>query len=126
VTGGGESLTRGGRLATRKNGLGFGVFGLFLRTAQLNWIRLTFDRAVEISGINVAAFYVNDDDSDEAYTGSGAATLVDPQTVQIPMAIVHGATGPGTQLTVGDDSGIVASDDGGTWAGANVLPLPFA
>jgi hypothetical protein len=88
-------------------------------------VRLTFDRAVNIGAINVAAFYVNDDDSDEAYTGTGAATLLGPQQVQVPLAILHGSTGPGTELTVSAASGIVAADDGGNWAGVDVLPLPY-
>ena len=89
------------------------------------WLRVTFDRAVDIAGIDVAAFYVNDDNSDEAYGGTGTATLVSAAQVQVSMVIVHAATGPGTQLTVGADSGIVAVDDGGTWAGVTVLALPF-
>jgi hypothetical protein len=95
------------------------------RTAHLNWVRLRFDRAVEIGGIDVAAVYVNDDDSDEAYIGGGSASLVTAQEVQVPLVILHGSTGPGTQLTVSAASGIIAADDGGTWAGVSALPLPF-
>jgi hypothetical protein len=89
------------------------------------WVRLTFDRAVDISAINVTTVFVNDDDSDEAYTGSGTATLVTAQQVQIPLAILHGSTGPGTKLSVSGNSGIVAVDDGGKWAGVSALALPF-
>lgn len=89
------------------------------------WVRLTFDRAVDISAINVTTVYVNDDDSDEAYTGTGTATLVSAQEVQVPLAILHGSTGPGTQLTVSGNSGIVAVDDGGKWAGVSAVGLPF-
>lgn len=88
-------------------------------------VRLTFDRAVDLSAIHVTAVYVNDDDSDEAYTGAGTATRVSAQEVQVPLAILHGSTGPGTQLSVSGASGIVAVDDGGTWSGVSVLPLPF-
>src|SRR4051794_26985947 len=63
------------------------------------WVRLTFDRAVDIAAIEVAAITVNDDNSDEAYVGSGVATLFAPETVQVPLVISHGATGPGTELT---------------------------
>lgn len=89
------------------------------------WVRLTFDRNVNIAGIHVAAITVNDDPSDEAYVGSGAATLFAPQTVQVPLVILHGSSGPGTELTATNATGIVAADDGGTWAGVTSLSLPF-
>jgi hypothetical protein len=89
------------------------------------WVRLTFDRAVDIAAIHVAAITVNDDNSDEAYVGSGAATLFTSVTVQVPLVISHGATGPGTELTATNATGIVAADDGGTWAGVSALSLPF-
>jgi hypothetical protein len=89
------------------------------------WVRLTFDRAVDIAAIDVAAITVNDDPSDEAYIGTGVATLFTPETVQVPLVISHGASGPGTQLTATADTGIVAGDDGGTWAGVSELGLPF-
>src|SRR4051812_31407669 len=77
------------------------VAGLTLVAASYStgaWVRLTFDRAINITGIHVAAITVNDDNSDEAWVGSGVATLFAPQTVQVPLVILHGATGPGTQL----------------------------
>jgi hypothetical protein len=89
------------------------------------WVRLTFDRAVNIGAIHVAAITVNDDDSDEFYIGSGTATLFAANIVQVPLVILHGSTGPGTQLTATSASGIVAGDDGGTWAGVVNLALPF-
>jgi hypothetical protein len=89
------------------------------------WVRLTFDRAVDISGIHVAAITVNDDDSDETYVGSGTASLFTPNTVQVPLAILHGSTGPGTELTASNATGIAADDDGGTWAGVTNAALPY-
>lgn len=89
------------------------------------WVRLTFDRAVDIAGIDVAAITVNDDPSDEAYVGSGVATLFAPETVQVPLVISHGAMGPGTELTATAATGIVATDDGGTWVGVSDLSMPF-
>jgi hypothetical protein len=89
------------------------------------WVRLTFDRAVDITAINVAAITVNDDPSDEAYVGTGVATLFAPETVQVPLVISHGASGPGTELTATNATGIVAVDDGGTWAGVSDVSLPF-
>jgi hypothetical protein len=89
------------------------------------WVRLTFDRHVNIAGLLVAAITVNDDDSDEFWIGSGTATLFAPQTVQVPLVILHSSSGPGTELTATNATGIVAGDDGGTWAGVANLSLPF-
>lgn len=89
------------------------------------WVRLTFDRNVNIAGIHVANITVNDDPSDEAYVGSGAATLFSANTVQVPLVVAHSSSGPGIALTATNATGIVAVDDGGTWAGVTNVALPF-
>lgn len=89
------------------------------------WVRLTFDRNISIASIHVANITVNDDPSDEAYVGSGTATLFAANTVQVPLAVAHSSSGPGVELTATSATGIVAGDDGGTWAGVVNLSLPF-
>lgn len=92
-----------------------------------SWVRLTFDRVVSIGAIDVGVFIVDDNvSSDERFQGAGAATLVDAKTVQVglvPIGSAHG--GSLTLLTAGADSGVVAADDGGAWAGVEDLSLPF-
>jgi hypothetical protein len=48
-----------------------------------------------------------------------------PVGLRLPLVILNGATGPGTELTATNATGIVAADDGGTWAGVSELGLPF-
>jgi hypothetical protein len=43
----------------------------------------------------------------------------------VPLVISHGSSGPGTELTATSATGIVAVDDGGTWAGVSDLSMPF-
>jgi hypothetical protein len=57
---------------------------------------------------------------------SGGAFLVTPTTVEIFLVDPTAAAGTATTLSVAAGNGIVATDDGGTWAGVADLPLPFA
>ena len=89
-------------------------------------VRLTFDRAISLAGFNGTAVVVDDAaDSGNQYQGTGGAFLVTPTTVEIFLVDPTPATGTGTTLTVTAANGIVAVDDGGTWAGAEDLSLPF-
>jgi hypothetical protein len=57
------------------------------------------------------------------WEGAGAGTLVGPESVRIHLAPFDPFAGPGTTLTAGPDTGIVADDDGGAWVGT-ALPFP--
>ncbi|MDB5323457.1 MAG: hypothetical protein JWN40_5088 [Phycisphaerales bacterium] len=91
-----------------------------------DWVQLTFDRAVNATALVAGQVNVNDGMiSGNVYAGAGAAMMITPQTVQIGLAYV-GPSGIGeTLLTAGAGTGIVAVDDGGTWAGVADLSLPF-
>jgi hypothetical protein len=52
-------------------------------------------------------------------------TLTAPDTVRIELEEVGPAGGAETVLNVTNGSGIVAANDGGTWAGASDLELPY-
>ncbi len=41
----------------------------------------------------------------DPYVGSGVATLFTPQIVQVPLVILHGASGPGTELSATSATG---------------------
>ena len=90
------------------------------------WVRLTFDRAVNIAGIDVSTVTIADNwTTDGFFGGDGAATMVDAQTVQVPLDYLHSSPGgSGVLLTVTDASGIVAVDDGGTFAGVTDFEVP--
>jgi hypothetical protein len=86
---------------------------------------LTFDREIDLSGINVGAFVVLDGINGNHMLGSGAPERVSPAQVLVYFVFVEPYAGPDVLLTAGADNGIVAMDDGGVWEGASDLGLPF-
>ena len=89
-------------------------------------VTLTFDRAIDIAGLDGSVIIVEDGvHSQFRYAGTWGATLLSPVTVQIELAGVEEFVGPDIRLDAGITNGIVAVDDGGTWAGASDLELPF-
>jgi hypothetical protein len=89
------------------------------------WVRLTFDRAVDASAFAPAGVWVGHQPSGRRYDAVGPATLFAPQTVQVPLVIGPLYFGDATRLTAPETTAIVAVDDGGAWAGAAGLLLPF-
>jgi hypothetical protein len=53
------------------------------------------------------------------------ALVVDPKTVQVDLANVDTYPGEDDELFADADNGIVAVDDGRTWAGTSGTGLPF-
>ena len=97
------------------------VSGVYISAAS---VRLTFDRAIDIDGLNSAVFVVNDnDDVGEKFEGSGAGTLLSATTVEITITPAGGPSGSGITLTASAANGIVAVDDGGAWAGVTDFAL---
>ena len=88
-------------------------------------ITITFDRYIDIAAINPGAVRVVDGVTTlMSYVGSSAIAF-GPGTVKI-FCTSTGSVPAGTQiLNAGANSGIVAVNDGGTWAGAVNVGLPF-
>jgi hypothetical protein len=89
-------------------------------------VLMTFDRAVDAAGMDVGQVRLFDGVTTfRNYVGQGVMTQASPESVRVSLMEL-GATGAGdVTLTVLDENGIVAVDDGGTWEGVNELPLPF-
>ena len=88
-------------------------------------VALAFDRAVDVSAIDPAQVSVSDAaGTGWAYVGSGVASQPTPATVVLTLAQAGSAEGP-TVLSASATTGIVAADDGGAWAGATELGLPY-
>ena len=89
-------------------------------------VTLTFDRAIDIAGIVVGGDIIV---NDAAVTGNlyeaYGATLAAPNSVSVNLQVVGEPTGALTTLTASAATGIVAVDDGGTWAGTTNTELPF-
>ena len=88
-------------------------------------VTLTFDRAVDAAGLDAPQVVVHDAaGSGFVMVGAGVASVPSPQSVVIALAPTDSAEGL-TVLDATAATGIVAVDDGGTWAGATGLELPF-
>ncbi len=89
-------------------------------------LRLTFDRAIDIDALDGQQIVVDDNANlNLKFDATGAATLETPTRVAIVLVEIEGATGEGITLDASTDSGIVAVDDGGAWAGVDDVALPF-
>ena len=89
-------------------------------------LTLTFDRAVALVGFDGTQITVNDDTQlSLSFDALDGATITTPQTVVITLVEVGPSGGPGQTFNATAETGIVAADDGGTWAGAVNQGLPF-
>jgi hypothetical protein len=90
-------------------------------------VLMTFDRAVDAAGMDVGQVRVFDGVTAlRNYVGQGVMTQQQPNSVRVSLQEL-GATGAGNvSLTVLDENGIVAVDDGGTWEGVADLALPYS
>src|SRR5689334_511333 len=91
-----------------------------------DWLRLQFDRNISIDDVDGSQIVVDDDaETGDRYDCTGGAELIGPATVQFSLNRIGSASESGEHLIASATSGIVASDDGGTWAGVSDLALPF-
>ena len=89
-------------------------------------VLLNFDRAVDASGLAPAAITLQDGEfAVGSFVGSGPATVVNPTTIRVFLEEIGGPSVSDVELTATAASGIVAVEDGGTWAGVAGLVLPF-
>src|SRR5688572_6497780 len=88
-------------------------------------VTVTFDRGIDIAGIAAGAFVINDGENGFTYQGVSWLDHPTPQTVVVECHGTSEYEGPTVLLDVSGANGIVAVDDGGTWAGVNDLELPF-
>src|SRR5690349_15319283 len=72
-----------------------------------HWVRLTFDRPIDISAIDPRAIVVDDGTGTSLrWKGAvGASFIVDPTTVQVGLDSDGASTHPGVHLDAGADSG---------------------
>ncbi len=94
---------------------------------EATWVRLTFDRPIDIAGLVGSAIVVDDANlSATRWQGTAAATMVTAVTVQIELTEFDPLVGgSGILLDATGGSGIVAVDDGGAWGGVSDVELPF-
>ena len=88
-------------------------------------LRLTFDRAIDASGIVGTQITVGIQEYGYLYNATGLVIEIDPATIDIILVQIGGFEGEHDELNATAGSGIVADNDGGTWAGVSGLALPF-
>jgi hypothetical protein len=89
-------------------------------------LTLTFDRAIDIASFDPSQVNVQDPSGTGwAYVGTGVVDTPSPQTVVVEMAQTTPASWFFDSVTASATTGIVAVDDGGTWAGVTNLNLPY-
>jgi hypothetical protein len=88
---------------------------------------LTFDRAIDITRIDVSQVTVDDGVYNmQLLNGAGTGPLqIGPTEVLVSLLPLGRNSQDDVLLTATGTTGIVAVDDGGTWAGATNLELPF-
>ncbi len=91
------------------------------------WVRLTFDRPIDISAMNGSAISVDDGPlSGTLWVGlEFGATLIGPATVQIELEPYDPSSSAQTLLNAAAGNGIVAVGDAAAWAGVTGVELPF-
>ena len=101
---------------------------LVLQDAYYNndgYLTLRFDRAIDVSGVDGSAIVVNDMTAGSLFNGTGGVSGLDDVMVIFTLVVIGSATEAGIHLNASASSGIVAVDDGGTWAGVSELELPW-
>ena len=91
-------------------------------------LTLTFDRPVDVAGIDVTRFRVDDGLLGFTYVGYDAPIVLGPTTVRILLTGTQEYAGAGVILTAPANTGIVAAgggDGGAAWPGVTGLALPF-
>jgi hypothetical protein len=90
-------------------------------------VRLKFDRAIDIAGIDESQIGVKDGLSlhQQLVGNAGGVVVIDPQTIDVYLVASGAYAGADQLLTATGATGIVAVDDGGTWAGVSDLALPY-
>ena len=89
-------------------------------------LRLVFDREVDAAGLVANQITVNvPSGSGWLYVGQDLQDQPDPESIVIGLLQQGPATGTLDWMSATAGTGIVAVDDGGTWAGVTQIPLPF-
>jgi hypothetical protein len=92
-----------------------------------DWLlRLTFDRAVDASGLAPAQVTMDDAaGTGWVFVATGVASTPDPQTLVLALAQTDVPAHDDASFTATPANGIVAADDGAAWAGVVECVLPY-
>ena len=82
-------------------------------------VELTFDRDVDVTAMIVTAIRVGSGDTGNLYQGDGTPSVFGGSIVIVNLVVIDTYSGSDVELTVDAGNGVVAVDDGGTWAGCS-------
>src|SRR5688572_14932621 len=88
-------------------------------------LTLTFDRAVNATGLQPDTVVVFDGSAVTEYRNNGDVGQPTPESAEILVAEFGEFTGSGVAMTATEPTGIVAIDGGTQWGGVTNLALPF-
>ena len=89
-------------------------------------LTLIFDRAINASAFVASQVIVTDGSiNNTVYRGVGPATVEGPTRISVALVRLADAPPAPVTLTATALTGIIAVDDGGTWAGVSELGLPY-
>jgi hypothetical protein len=86
---------------------------------------LSFDRPIDIADVDVTQFTLDLAAGGLALVGSGAASYNGSNGIRVPMVVSGSYGGSDNRVSAAAGNGIVAVDDGGTWAGCSDVELPY-
>jgi hypothetical protein len=89
-------------------------------------LTLSFDRAVSVAGMVGSQLTVSDGVHNGHVFAATGLVAVNAGVVQVGLVAGASAKGPKVLFSAGAGNGIVAVNDGGKWAGATGLVLPYS
>jgi hypothetical protein len=88
-------------------------------------VYLSFDRDIDIAGVDVTQFTLGLAADGVMLVGAGTATLNGFDSIHVPMVVAGGYGGSVDLVSATAANGIVAAGDGGAWAGCSNVQLPY-
>lgn len=88
-------------------------------------VSLTFDQAIDVTGLVMNQVVVFDGNLSVEWGGTAEFSQPTPQSLEMVMIEQGEYTGAGYKLSAIDGAGIKALDDGVAWAGVSDVVLPF-
>jgi hypothetical protein len=88
-------------------------------------LTLSFDRAIDVGGVDGSAIHVIDGPIGTEYAATGGVTVIGATTVRLGLVFFQDAGAEQVMLNATGGNGIVAAGGGAAWAGVSDLSLPF-
>ena len=88
-------------------------------------VTLTFNQAIDISAVDLAAIQVTDAQFEGTNYNGLALITSTANSITVELEVIESVIGSGVTLNVSEANGIVAAGGGAAWTGADNVALPF-